>query len=409
MRVVRSVLDMARAAGIPAKRLLEQVALDAQLLRDDTRRVPWRSFALLLRTVVQEVGGPEQVEKLGDKLHVIAPELERLAPLFPSCRDFLRFAATAFVPAQFSTIRFDHRSGRDGAVEMRYEIPDGHDDSPEFGLLLFATLQGMPRYCGLPDAKVKAELESRAGRFQIKLPDGKPSAKVRARRAEELIEVAAEELAQTWGEVGAAWRGFREYESRQEQDNERVEILAQMGFALAAAPDPIRRAETIVEVVSAWNRCSGAAIFAGETLLASMGERSPADEELTRELTLGGRHVGKLVVWAEKWDDSHRKALERLAPWVSLVLAPLVDVANARPSNDIDEFNRRLQRAISIWDLTERQQQVLRLLVRGKSNKEIASELQCAERTVEIHVTHLLRKSDAASRAMITAKFWTEL
>jgi DNA-binding NarL/FixJ family response regulator len=59
------------------------------------------------------------------------------------------------------------------------------------------------------------------------------------------------------------------------------------------------------------------------------------------------------------------------------------------------------------WQLTERQAEVLALLVEGGSNKDIATALGCALRTVELHVSALLEKSGHPSRASIVASFWT--
>ncbi len=69
----------------------------------------------------------------------------------------------------------------------------------------------------------------------------------------------------------------------------------------------------------------------------------------------------------------------------------------------------RLEAAVAVWDLTRRQRDVLGVLARGRSNKEIAAELGCAENTVELHVTQLLRRGGAASRAQLIARFWSEL
>ena len=55
-------------------------------------------------------------------------------------------------------------------------------------------------------------------------------------------------------------------------------------------------------------------------------------------------------------------------------------------------------RALSSLQLTVRQQQVLALLMRGKSNKEICRTLGIAERTVKIHVTALLNALRVTSR-----------
>ena len=48
--------------------------------------------------------------------------------------------------------------------------------------------------------------------------------------------------------------------------------------------------------------------------------------------------------------------------------------------------------------LSPREQEILRGIARGASNKEIGRELGIAETTVKIHVQHILRKLDVASR-----------
>ena len=72
-------------------------------------------------------------------------------------------------------------------------------------------------------------------------------------------------------------------------------------------------------------------------------------------------------------------------------------------ASDLDE---RLARATSAWELTPRQLDVLERLVEGDANKEIAQRLGCAENTVELHVTQLLRKSGTTSRGQLIARFW---
>jgi DNA-binding CsgD family transcriptional regulator len=54
--------------------------------------------------------------------------------------------------------------------------------------------------------------------------------------------------------------------------------------------------------------------------------------------------------------------------------------------------------AASAFGLTERELDVLRLLGRGKTNPEIAAALFISPRTAGVHVTHILRKLDAATR-----------
>jgi len=52
----------------------------------------------------------------------------------------------------------------------------------------------------------------------------------------------------------------------------------------------------------------------------------------------------------------------------------------------------------SLQSLTGREMEVLRLLVRGSSNKEIAHTLNITEKTVKAHVSNILNKLGAASR-----------
>ena len=51
-----------------------------------------------------------------------------------------------------------------------------------------------------------------------------------------------------------------------------------------------------------------------------------------------------------------------------------------------------------IHSLSPREQEILRHIARGASNKEIARALEIAETTVKIHVQHILRKLNLSSR-----------
>jgi DNA-binding NarL/FixJ family response regulator len=51
--------------------------------------------------------------------------------------------------------------------------------------------------------------------------------------------------------------------------------------------------------------------------------------------------------------------------------------------------------------LTDREVDVLRLLARGRSKKQVAAELVIAPGTVHTHVTHLYQKTGVSTRAGI--------
>jgi two-component system NarL family response regulator len=59
----------------------------------------------------------------------------------------------------------------------------------------------------------------------------------------------------------------------------------------------------------------------------------------------------------------------------------------------------RLAERNSIVGLTNREVEVLRLVAKGKANKEIAATLALSGDTVKTHLTHLMRKLGAADRA----------
>ncbi len=54
-------------------------------------------------------------------------------------------------------------------------------------------------------------------------------------------------------------------------------------------------------------------------------------------------------------------------------------------------------------DLTEREQEVLKLMVKGLNNQEIASELTISRSTVKFHVSNILSKLGASSRTEAVA------
>jgi DNA-binding NarL/FixJ family response regulator len=53
--------------------------------------------------------------------------------------------------------------------------------------------------------------------------------------------------------------------------------------------------------------------------------------------------------------------------------------------------------------LTARQREVVRLVARGLTNRQIAGNLDVAERTVDTHIEHILNKLGFGSRAQIAA------
>ena len=69
------------------------------------------------------------------------------------------------------------------------------------------------------------------------------------------------------------------------------------------------------------------------------------------------------------------------------------------------KVGEKLAERASFTELTERELEVLRMMVKGKSNQEIGADLFIAEGTVKFHVAHILDKLGVNDRthAVITA------
>jgi FixJ family two-component response regulator len=83
--------------------------------------------------------------------------------------------------------------------------------------------------------------------------------------------------------------------------------------------------------------------------------------------------------------------LTRLASVLALNAAPVARIGQESTAR------ARYQR------LTERERQVMALVVAGKGNKEIARALRISHRTVEIHRSRVMRKMEAASVVTLAA------
>jgi DNA-binding CsgD family transcriptional regulator len=108
------------------------------------------------------------------------------------------------------------------------------------------------------------------------------------------------------------------------------------------------------------------------------------------------------------------------------VLATLVDGSAARgalrfpvdsePNHQLvvlrdlaGDASSRLPTVAQRWGLTPRQSAVLALVAQGESNRAVAANLGCSEKTVELHVSALLAKTRCSSRSQLVASFWTDL
>lgn len=132
----------------------------------------------------------------------------------------------------------------------------------------------------------------------------------------------------------------------------------------------------------------------------------PADMVHAEIGTHRGTYVLKLPKSRTIAARAKRAAIEAFADYATRELeldaGNIVRTYDAVHNNDLNT----LDTAAARWHLTGREREVLDLVARGLSNKEIAARLECSVRTVEVHMTRLMHKSGAQGRAALVTRFW---
>ena len=107
--------------------------------------------------------------------------------------------------------------------------------------------------------------------------------------------------------------------------------------------------------------------------------------------------------------DRLRASLCEPVPGIQLarLSSDVPDLRLAIVEPDAADPSPRAALARARWGLTARQVQVLELVARGRSNRAVAASLGCAESTVELHITALLRKAECESRSQLVARVWS--
>ena len=187
---------------------------------------------------------------------------------------------------------------------------------------------------------------------------------------------------------------------RRPSDAMYAEFLATRALAAAAAGAMSLAAETSERVLAETHYARGGCTtaFLVKAVLASLAEAETAIAELNRALdfTFEGGRLDEFVAVYRAFPHVLREALASARH--GSATAALVGRANdARIAKQLG-FTVSTPLAGRLGDLTSREQEVLALVARGLTNKEIARELVISESTVKVHVRHLLEKLGASTR-----------
>jgi DNA-binding CsgD family transcriptional regulator len=98
--------------------------------------------------------------------------------------------------------------------------------------------------------------------------------------------------------------------------------------------------------------------------------------------------------------ELHRAELSAAAQWMAGAVRRLDELAGGSASELLGGAESR-----ALESLTAREAEVLRLLTRGLTNREIAQQLVVREGTIKYHVKNILRKLGAAGRADAVSRY----
>lgn len=150
---------------------------------------------------------------------------------------------------------------------------------------------------------------------------------------------------------------------------------------LRGSPDTAawERAASAWDSITRPHRAAYARWRQAEALLAQPGARAPATEVLQAAATQAAQHVP-----------------------LTRAIGDLARRARIELTDRAATVTREVPRGRT-FGLTDRELAVLRLLVDGKTNPEIAAALFMSPKTASVHVTHILRKLDVTSRVQAAA------
>jgi predicted ATPase/DNA-binding CsgD family transcriptional regulator/Tfp pilus assembly protein PilF len=172
---------------------------------------------------------------------------------------------------------------------------------------------------------------------------------------------------------------------------ESLAIYGRIGSAL----DSIECVEGIAAAIGRQGAGATAARLwgAAQALRDGMGAPRPPIDEAShaRDVTGVREHLGEMA-WATSWDERQALTLEQA------VTSALDSSVAVQAAIHISGPVETLPVHSSPAGLSAREVEVLRLLATGKSNREIADLLFLSPGTVNVHVTHILTKTNTTNR-----------
>jgi DNA-binding CsgD family transcriptional regulator len=401
-RVLIDLLERCARRGIDRGTLLAGI-VDRPELHDRGRRLSWSEFTRFLENLLGALGATWELERIAGETVEGNRALQVIGGLALSPRQLYVHVCERLARSLYRNLGGRVDPMPDGRIRVEVTIPDGQEDSLPFMHFTMGVFRAFPRLIGLEPALLEADLTPRRGVYLITPPASRS-----------IPDLAGQMLATPLGRIFSNLQGEQpttgdllEAIELAYDESSMLELAREVGQRLAAHVDVEALSDDLVEVLRTRFCCrhvvlSRVGASTELEVVRSYGDGT-ASTRSTRPLTLAGREIGRLEVdLPSLTSENSAPFFNALLPWIAVGL----DSCRGGPVDPVRDRSRTVADAARAWQLTPRQQQVLELLLRGCTNREIGAALGASVKTVEVHVSRLLRKSETGSRAALIAKLW---
>ena len=382
---VLSVLDVAERAGLSAQHLLAPHDLDRPALLQGTW-VSWDQYRAVVESSARMLGGDSALCGFGRELMESAHT--DLSPyFFLPVLTALRLIHRTMGPRMVQVFEFP--SGiLDGVLTLEMRLRDGHAPSAT----VFRYLASAAEELGtcLPVRVVDVSTHDRGFSYSLVRRDGHaPSAK----QPEALV----------------SWLSTVVHGVSVSRQTARSNALASVTPLLTEDLQPPALCRALAVALQQTLEVDGVeiALRAPDELVTMVGSREGV--ALTRQFPdppqpgdLAPSAQGQLTIFGTgRQSPAILAALDTVTPWIATTLE--ARVRETRVARHATSIEQRVSAVAAGCKATQRQRDVLQLLVRGLTNAEIAEVLTSSEAAVENHVSALLRRTRAENRLGLVA------
>ena len=419
--------------GSSVGELLGKYGYSQAYLDGRNERVSWDCFIGILAKLQEVLGGPRALEQFGAEVGAAHPLPRALKTLHFGPYEIQDILSDGWLTATFGEVlRPIVRRQPGGTVRVTLSLARDLPPSYAFWTFLLGFWRSLPRLFAQTDALVEVEMADRFAEFLIIFPA----------IAEEPLEVGREIRRSARKGLLASLIQFEQL-LELPQPNLRSSILEHRLESTEMADRPPNGLKLPTDIATL-ERDVQQLLSVGHVQFYDMSPvglrrvvgsgSAPLEARIRRMLWMGEQAIGAVEV-ERHHEEGHSTVASLLDEHIETFAFRFGQIQNCLPLDvarggftQADACVRdptvgeappssrgrvaraaresRLRELGLNWQLTDRQRDVLALLVEGLANKEIAVRLDCSVGTVENHVTRLFKRAAVDCRAALTALFW---